>query len=168
MPAYNETRVRLDYIENGKNKQTVLEEERAQEWAKDFDASQTKYEVVSSQTFGFEEVSAANAIGDFTSLVTDPEEQANIINTGLVLKQQRYVRLAMLDSGPFTPTKFTPVEGVFSLRDVCAAKSEGRVAKSPEEKAASALGKILGRAVSADDLASIIAQLQAGHEATAA
>lgn len=98
------------------------------------------------QTFQVYEV---ENMAEFLELVTIEEEQKNIINRALVLKQQQGARAILLDD------KFEQIEGTYDLRDLCGELRERRAA-TPAEKALSALGKL-----SAEELAAVMQQFQA-------
>jgi len=158
MKTYQETRVRVAVTKaDGKVEKTVLEEQDAAKWLEELkaDASVTNAEVQAAQTYTFYEVSDEDPITDFTQLVPSSAEQANIVNRAVVLKQQQYIRKALLSD------QFVPVDGSFDLAEVCASVSERQKA-SPEQKAANALSKMLGRPVSVEELANIISNLGAG------
>lgn len=98
------------------------------------------------QTFQVYEVENT---AEFLELVTNEEEQKNIINRALVLKQQQGARAILLADN------FEQVEGTYDLRELCGELRERRAA-TPAEKALSALGKL-----SAEELAAVMAQFQA-------
>jgi len=98
------------------------------------------------QTFQVYEV---DNMAEFLELVTTEEEQKNIINRALVLKQQQGARAILLDD------KFEQIEGTYDLRELCGELRERRAA-TPAEKALSALGKL-----SAEELAAVMQQFQA-------
>lgn len=103
-------------------------------------------EIVASQTFEFLEVDGDNFIAEAQELygVT----LADVINRGGILKQQMAVRAMLSDEA------FQPVEGVYSLREVCAEVTERRKA-TPAEKVAKLLKQL-----SPDDIARILTQFQ--------
>lgn len=153
--TYQETRVRVAVTKaDGKVEKTVLEEADAQKWLEELkaDPTVTNAEVQAAQTYTFYEVSDETPIEDFQELVTATTEQANIVNRAIVLKQQQFIRKSLLSD------TFVPVDGSFDLSEVVGAVSERQKA-SPEQKAANALSKMLGRAISVDELNSIIASL---------
>jgi hypothetical protein len=76
------------------------------------------------QAFRFYEVETD---ADFVELVSDPAQRANIVNRGLVLKQQVFVRDTLTDS------EFEPVEGEYDLKEACAAATE-RKRLAPADK----------------------------------
>lgn len=160
---YNETRVNYRIKEaDGKVGETEVsvKEDKVQEVMEELvtEAKGREVEVLTSQTFTFHEVSETDPLTDFQTFVPDVEEQANLINRAIVLKQQQYVRRLLMSKD------FTPVEGAYDLQSVIGLKSE-RVTASPEQKAANALSKLLGRNVSTDELANIIASLGAASAA---
>lgn len=153
--TYQETRVRLAITyADGKVEKTVLEESDAESYLKEAQADPkvTNAEVQVSQSYIFHEVSDEDPITDFVALVPTVAEQANIVNRAIVLKQQQFSRKQLLSD------TFVPVDGAFDLAEVCGAVSERQKA-SPEQKAANALSKMLGRPVSVEDLAAIVASL---------
>jgi hypothetical protein len=155
--TYQETRVRVAVTKtDGKIEKTVLEESDAQKWLEELKADPTvsNAEVQAAQSYTFYEVSEEDPIGDFVTLVPTVAEQANIVNRAVVLKQQQFIRKQLLAD------TFVPVDGSFDLSEVVGAVSERQKA-SPEQKAANALSKMLGRQVSIDELAQIIASLGA-------
>jgi len=157
MKTYQETRVRVAVTKtDGKVEKTVLEEQDATKYLEELkaDSTVTNAEVQAAQTYTFYEVSDEDPITDFGSLVPTTTEQANIINRAIILKQQQFVRKALLAD------TFVPVEGTYDLAEICAAVSERQKA-SPEQKAANALSKMLNRPVSVEELANIIANLGA-------
>jgi hypothetical protein len=152
-----ETRVRIAITySDGKIEKTVLEESDAEAYLKEASADPkvTNAEVQASQSYLFHEVSDEDPITDFLALVPTVSEQANIVNRAIVLKQQQFVRKQLLSD------TFVPVDGAFDLREVCGQVSERQKA-SPEQKAANALSKMLGRPVTIEDLAAIVASLGA-------
>jgi len=154
--SYNETRVNLKVtLPGGKVEDEVsIKEEKAQEMIEEAKttADGTTIEVTAAQTYTFHEVSEQDPITDFTAFVPDIAEQANLINRAIVLKQQQFVRRQLMSK------EFVPVEGAYDLMPVIGAVSE-RQSASPEQKAANALSKLLGRQISQDDLAAIIASM---------
>jgi hypothetical protein len=118
----------------------------------------TTLELVHAQSLRFHEVSIEQPIEDFLLFCDNKEEQANLINRAIILKQQQYVRRLMTDSN------WVPVDGELDLAFVIPAISE-RKSATPEQKAANALSKMLGRTVSQDELANIIASLGAPQSA---
>ena len=157
--TYNETRVNYRIKEaDGKVGETEIsvKEEKVQEVMEELvtEGKGREVEVLASQTYTFHTVSETDPLTDFTSMVPDVSEQANLINRSIVLKQQQFVRRQLMQKD------FTPVEGAYDLSTIIGLKSE-RQAASPQEKAANALSKLLGRDVSIDELANIIASLEA-------
>lgn len=153
--TYQETRARVSVTKSdGKIEKTVLEEGDAAKYIEELkaDPSVTNAEVQMAQTYVFYEVSDEDPIGDFTTLVSIPAEQANVVNRAIVLKQQQYVRKSLLSD------TFVPVDGAIDLAEVVGSVSERQKA-SPEQKAANALTKMLGRPVSIEELNNIIASL---------
>lgn len=108
--------------------------------------------VVAVQTFIVYEV---DSLDEFIGLVPDAEEQANIINRAIVLKQQSTIR------GIMGAEDFTAVEGNYDLRSAVGEKRERRAA-TPEEKLRKALS-----GVSPEALARILAEFQAAAQPTA-
>jgi hypothetical protein len=157
MATYQETRVRLAITTKaGKVEKGIFEEADAEEKLKEAqaDAEVANAEIQASQSYAFHEVSETDPLTDLAALVPTVSEQANIINRAIVLKQQQFVRKQMLSDS------FVPVDGVFDLAEVCGQVSE-RAKASPEQKAANALSKMLGRPVTIEDLAAIVASLGA-------
>jgi hypothetical protein len=158
--TYNETRVNYRILEAdgsaGKTEFSV-KEDKVQEVMEELvtEAKGRTVEVLASQTYTFHEVSETDPITDLATMVSDISEQANLINRSVVLKQQQFVRRQLMGT---KDTPFTPTEGAYDLFPVIAMKSERQTA-SPQEKAANALSKLLGRNVSTDELANIIASL---------
>jgi hypothetical protein len=157
--TYNETRVNYQPVVAGGQRGEVeysVKEEKVQELMEEITtkADGSSLDVLTSQTFTFHQVSETDPVTDFVAFVTDVEEQANLINRAIVLKQQQYVRRLLVSKD------FTPVEGAYDLQSVIGLKSE-RVSATPEQKAANALSKLLGRQVAVDELANIIASLGA-------
>jgi hypothetical protein len=158
--TYNETRVNYRILEAdgsaGKTEFSV-KEDKVQEVMEDLvtEAKGRTVEVLASQTYTFHEVSETDPITDLQAMVPDIAEQANLVNRSVVLKQQQFVRRQLMGT---KDTPFTPTEGAYDLFPVIAMKSERQTA-SPQEKAANALSKLLGRNVSTDELANIIASL---------
>lgn len=153
--TYQETRVRVAVTKSdGKVEKTVLEESDAQKWLEELkaDPSVTNAEVQAAQSYTFYEVSEEDPIGDFTVLVPTVAEQANIVNRAVVLKQQQFIRKQLLAD------TFVPVDGTFDLAEVVGTVSERQKA-SPEQKAANALAKLLGHAVSIEDLNAVLASM---------
>lgn len=153
--TYQETRVRVKTVDTkGAIDKTVLEEQDAEKWLEELkaDPNIASAEVEVSQSYTFHEVGEEDPIGDFQVLVPTTGEQANIVNRAIVLKQQQYVRKQMLSD------TFVPVDGSFDLMEVVGAVSE-RKAASPEQKAANAFSKLLGRPVSLEELNAIVASL---------
>jgi hypothetical protein len=158
--TYNETRVNYRILEaDGKPGETEFsaKEEKVSNLMEELvtEGKGRSVEVLASQTYTFHEVSETDPIGDLTAMVPDIAEQANLINRSVVLKQQQYVRRQLMGT---KEVPFTPVEGAFDLYPVIAMKSERQTA-SPQEKAANALSKLLGRNVSIDELTNIISSL---------
>jgi hypothetical protein len=156
---YNETRVNYRIKEaDGKVGETEIsvKEEKVQEVMEELvtEAKGREVEVMASQTFTFHTVSETDPLTDFVAFVPSVEEQANLINRSVILKQQQFVRRLLMAKD------FTPVEGAYDLYPVIGQKSE-RQSATPQEKAANALSKLLGRDVSIDELANIIASLGA-------
>lgn len=158
--TYNETRVNYRILEAdgsaGKTEFSV-KEDKVQEVMEDLvtEAKGRTVEVLASQTYTFHEVSETDPITDLQAMVPDIAEQANLVNRSVVLKQQQFVRRQLMGT---KDTPFTPTEGAYDLFPVIEMKSERQTA-SPQEKAANALSKLLGRNVSTDELANIIASL---------
>jgi hypothetical protein len=155
--TYNETRVNFRIKDaDGKvgESEISVKEEKVQEVMEELvtEGKGREVEVLASQTFTFHEVSETDPLTDFSGFVADIEEQANLINRAIVLKQQQYVRRLLMAKD------FTPVEGAYDLQSVIGLKSE-RVTASPEQKAANALSKLLGRNIGLDELTNIIASL---------
>jgi hypothetical protein len=155
--TYQETRGRVVLIgTNGeKQKPKVLPEKSYGDvdWIKEREEEGFSVEVEVAQTHTYHQVSVESAFADFEILVPNPDERADLINTAIALKQQQYVRKQLLAS------EFVPVEGSIDLIDVVGAVTE-RQKMSPEQKAANALSKMLGRAVTVDQLNDILSQLQ--------
>ena len=151
---FQETRVNL-LIGEGKEAETKVsvEETSATELMKENEEKNIPTQILVSQTYTFHEVSDETPIADFQELCPNVVEQANLINRAIVLKQQQFVRRML------TATGFQPVEGSVDLRDVIGQVSE-RKSASPEEKAANALSKVLGRTISLEDLAQIVGMMQ--------
>lgn len=164
--TYNETRVNYRILEaDGSAGETEYsaKEEKVQELMEELvtEAKGRTVEVLASQTYTFHTASETDPVSDLQSMVPDISEQANLINRSIILKQQQFVRRQLMG----TKTEpFTPVEGAYDLYPVIAMKSE-RQSASPQEKAANALSKLLGRNVSTDELAAIIASLGAPQTA---
>jgi hypothetical protein len=160
--TYNETRVNLKItLPGGKVEEEVsVKEEKAQELIEEAQgkADGTSVEITAAQTFTFHSVSETEPLTDFQAFVPSVEEQANLINRAIILKQQQYVRRMLMAKD------FTPVDGAYDLQPVIGAVSERQTA-SPEQKAANALSKMLGRNVSTEELANIIASLGAAQAA---
>lgn len=157
--SYQETRVRVKVVyTGGKTEKTVLEESDATKWLEELkaDPNVASAEVEAAQSYNFSEVSDDDPLADFVALVPTTAEQANIVNRAIVLKQQQFIRKQMLAD------TFVPVDGSFDLTEVIGAVSERQKA-SPEQKAANALSKLLGRPVSIEDLASIISSMQSAN-----
>ena len=163
MQTYNETRVNYRILEAGgqpgeteysvkEDKVTELMEELTTE------GKGRTVDVLTSQTYTFHTVSETDPLTDFVGMVPSVEEQANLINRSIILKQQQFVRRQLMGK------EFTPVEGAFDLSAIIGLKSE-RQSATPQEKAASALSKLLGRDVSVDELSNIIASLGAASAA---
>jgi predicted aconitase len=155
--TYNETRVNYRILEaNGQAGETEIsvKEDKVTELMEELttEGKGRTVDVLASQTYTFHTVSETDPITDFVSMVPSVEEQANLINRSIVLKQQQFVRRSLMGKD------FTPVEGACDLYDVIGAKSE-RQSATPQEKAANALSKLLGRSVSVDELSNIIASL---------
>ena len=158
--TYNETRVNYRILEaDGSAGETEFsaKEEKVTDLMEELvtEGKGRSVEVLASQTYTFHTVSETDPITDLQAMVADISEQANLINRSIVLKQQQYVRRQLMGT---KDAPFTPVEGAFDLFPVIAMKSE-RQSASPQEKAASALSKLLGRNVSIDELSNIIASL---------
>jgi len=166
MPSnYNETRVNYRILEaNGQAGETEIsvKEDKVQEVMEELvtEGKGRTVDVLASQTYTFHTVSETDPITDFLQFVPSVDEQANLINRSVVLKQQQFVRRQLMQKD------FTPVEGAFDLFPIIGQKSE-RQSATPQEKAANALSKLLGRDVSIDELANIIASLGATQTATA-
>lgn len=162
---YNETRVNYRILEaNGQPGETEVsvKEDKVTELMEELvtEGKGRTVDVVASQTYTFHTVSETDPITDFQSMVPSIEEQANLINRSIVLKQQQFVRRSLMTKD------FTPVEGSYDLFPVIGAKSE-RQSATPQEKAANALSKLLGRDISTDELANIIASLSGGNAVSA-
>jgi hypothetical protein len=156
---YNETRVNYRILEaNGQAGETEVsvKEDKVQELMEELvtEGKGRTVDVLASQTFTFHSVSETDPLTDFVAFVPSIEEQANLINRSVILKQQQFVRRLLMQK------EFTPVEGTYDLYPVIGQKSE-RQSATPQEKAANALSKLLGRDVSIDELANIIASLGA-------
>lgn len=154
---YNETRINYRILEpNGAAGETEVsvKEEKVTELMEELvtEGKGRMVDVVASQTYTFHTVSEEDPITDFQAMVPSIEEQANLINRSIVLKQQQFVRRSLMAKD------FTPVEGAYDLFPVIGQKSE-RQSATPQEKAANALSKLLGRDISTDELANIIASL---------
>lgn len=161
--TYNETRVNYRILEaNGAAGETEVsvKEDKVQEVMEELvtEGKGRTVDVLASQTYTFHTVSETDPVADFVAMVPSVEEQANLINRSIVLKQQQFVRRSLMAKD------FTPVEGAVDLFNIIGQKSE-RQSATPQEKAANALSKLLGRDVSTDELAAIIASLGAGQPA---
>jgi hypothetical protein len=156
--TYDETRVNLKVTNPGGkvDEEISVKEEKAQELIDEAKekADGTTVEITAAQTFTFHSVSETDPLTDFVMFVPTVDEQANLINRAIILKQQQYVRRLLMAKD------FTPVEGAYDLSPVIGAVSERQTA-SPEQKAANALSKMLGRQISLDELTNIIASLGA-------
>jgi hypothetical protein len=158
MPSnYNETRVNYRILEaNGAAGETEIsvKEDKVTELMEELttEGKGRTVDVLASQTYTFHTVSETDPLTDFVAFVPSVEEQANLINRSIILKQQQFVRRQLMQKD------FTPVEGAFDLSPIIGQKSE-RQSASPQEKAASALSKLLGRDVSIDELSAIIDSL---------
>lgn len=163
--TYNETRVNLKItLPGGKVEEEVsVKEEKAEEMIAEAKekADGTQVEVTAAQTYTFHSVSEQDPITDFTAFVPNVEEQANLINRAIILKQQQFVRRQLMSK------EFAPVDGAYDLMPVIGAVSERQTA-SPEQKAANALTKLLGRQIGIEELANIIASLGGGASQAAA
>jgi len=84
---------------------------------------------------------------EFSTLVPLPEEQVNIFNRGLVLKQQGALRRLLQDEN------FEPVDGSYDLATICAEKME-RKAVDPRQKALKLL-----QALTEEDLQAVMLEL---------
>ncbi len=156
---YNETRDNYKILEaNGApgEKEVSVKEDSVSELMEELttEAKGRTVEILASQTFTFHTVSETDPLTDFVAFVPSVEEQANLINRSIILKQQQFVRRLLMQKD------FTPVEGAYDLYPVIGQKSE-RQSATPQEKAANALSKLLGRDVSIDELSNIIASLGA-------
>jgi hypothetical protein len=156
---YNETRVNYRVKEAdgavGKTEVSVVEEDVTKLMEELVtEGKGREVEVLASQTFTFHSVSETDPLTDFVTFVPSIEEQANLINRSVILKQQQFVRRLLMQKD------FTPVEGAYDLYSIIGIKSE-RKSATPQEKAANALSKLLGRDVSIDELSNIIASLGA-------
>ena|SRR5271170_1494632 len=161
--SYNETRVNYRIKEaNGAPGETEIsvKEEKVTEVQEELvtEGKGREVEILASQTYTFHSVSDTDPLEDFVTMVPDVSEQANLINRSIILKQQQFVRRSLMSKD------FTPVEGAYDLYPVIGAKSE-RQSASPEEKAANALSKLLGRNIGTDELSAIIASLSSGATA---
>ena len=166
--TYNETRVNYRIVEaDGSVGKTEFsaKEDKVQEVMEELttEGKGRTVEVLASQTYTFHSVSETDPITDFVTMVPSVEEQSNLINRAVILKQQQFVRRQLMGT---KETPFTPVEGAYDLYQIVALKSE-RQSATPEEKAASALSKLLGRDVPLEELANIIASLGQASSATA-
>lgn len=142
-----ETRVTLQYTEAGKETaKTVLEEDRAAEWMKEFDEKGVPYQKLNEQTFKYPEVEEADALGDLAAICQNPTEQANIINDGIGQKCRAKIRGLMLAKD------FAPVEGEYDLTDFVGTLSEGRKTLTPEQKLIAQIAKVYGKAVTIEEL----------------
>lgn len=155
--TFNETRVNYRILEaNGQPGETEIsvKEDKVQEVMEELvtEGKGRTVEVLASQTYTFHTVSETDPITDFQAMVPSVEEQANLINRSIVLKQQQFVRRSLMAK------EFTPVEGAFDLLQIIGQKSE-RQSATPQEKAANALSKLLGRDVSIDELSAILSSL---------
>lgn len=113
-------------------------------------ASQPEPELLKVQTFTFNE---ATSIADISELVPNEAEALNLFNRGYVLKQQSIARDLLDDDD------FAGVEGPYDLR-ADAAEVRERKKATPQEKALKQL-----MALSADDMAAVLAQFQASQAA---
>lgn len=157
----NETYVRIDFIDkSGKHDYLKVDEEAVQEKMAEITADGGQAEIKFTQTFAVHEVSDENPLEDLASIVSNPLEQANLINRALRIKELKFV------SDLFKSDTFTPVEGVYDLSDAAAAVTE-RKSATPEVKAARALSKLAGYEITPEALASILAAMNPGQGATA-
>ncbi|MDP2665110.1 MAG: hypothetical protein Q8P23_00460 [bacterium] len=108
--------------------------------------AETEPEAEKVQTFKRYNV---ESIEDFQTLVPDVEEQLNIINRTLDIKETDAMRDLMTDAA------FQGTEGAYDLAAACAAKTERKTA-TPLDKASRLLGKL-----SIEDQAAVLALLQA-------
>ena len=149
----NATIVRVDWLtKDGKHDFNTFDEEKLDEKVKELTEDGSQTEVKFTQTFGYHNVSVENPLQDLADLVPSLEEQANLINRALDIKQNQFVRNLMKQDN------FTPVEGVYDLADVCSAVAE-RKSATPEQKAARALSKLAGYEITPEALASILAAM---------
>jgi hypothetical protein len=161
MQTYQETRGRVVFVEGSeRSKPSILPESRYADpdWIKEQEPATIEVELQQSHTYY--QVSAESAFADFEELVPSADERVDLINTALALKQQQFVRKQLLNKD------FVPVEGTIDLKDVVGAVTERKTA-SPEQKAANALGKLLGRSISMDELNVLIEAMKPTASASA-
>ncbi len=158
--TFQETRGRVIFIspDGSRSKPSILPESRYgdAEWIKEQEPSTIEVELQQSHTYY--QCAPETMDADFAELVPNTEERLDLINSALALKQQQFVRKQLLGK------EFVPVEGTIDLKDVCGAVTERKTA-SPEQKAANALSKLLGKSVSLDDLNVIIEAMKGGSQA---
>ena len=94
-------------------------------------------------------------IEDFVNLVPDPQEQVNIINRTIGIKETDAMRDLFRKPG------FQGQEGVYDLAPAIAEKSAGRKAASPLEATLRSAGKLSG-----EDIARLLVLLQERLQAT--
>lgn len=149
----NATVVRVDWeTKDGKHEFNIFDEDKVEEKLKELNEEGASTEVKFSQTFTYYNVSDSTPTDDLLELVASTNEQANIINRALDIKQNQFVRNLMKQDN------FTPVEGTYDLADIAAKEAE-RKSASPETKAARALSKLAGYEITPEALASILAAM---------
>ena len=149
----NSTIVRVDWVtKDGKHDFNTFDEDKVEEKIKELTEEGATTEIKFTQTFTYYNVSDASPADDLVELVSNANEQANIINRALDIKQNQYVRNLMKQDN------FTPVDGSYDLADVAAKEAERKTA-SPEIKAARALTKLAGYEITPEALASILAAM---------
>ena len=179
MPTYNDTRVNLSVVKTASDGKTPVLDEKTGEPVIEIQENITEKkanetiaayktaglpdpEIVKIQTFQYTEVGEEVDLSGLEAVLGQYNPDADsvkkaaiaIVNRGLVLAQQRFGREFMTDSDQ------APVEGVYDLMQDASKPGEGRRKADPASKAAKSLSELLGREVTAADLAAILASFQ--------
>ena len=104
----------------------------------------------------------AGTLDGFKELISDPEEQLNIVNKGLSSKFNQKIRTILIEQNEDGSLAFQPTDGAYDATALVQAVTE-RVTLSPTDRALKALSGL-----TPENLAAVMAQFQAMAAAAAA
>jgi hypothetical protein len=105
---------------------------------------------------------SAGTLEGYAQLITDPDEQLNIINKGIASKFNQKIRTKLIEQNEDGTLVFQPTDGSYDATELVQEVTQ-RVSLSPTDKALKALSSL-----SPENLAAVMAQFQAIAAAQAA